>query len=155
MPTVFINGLAVPLPYQDKEGDPINEMHAHILGKVLHRRVKARLRWLLQRGEIAPEELPAKAEELCQMELVPHLTFDDGDDEDPILVEALGIARELIMTKMAEEGIPLPPPKNLDLHAKALVNGKPAIQEEARRRLEARYKAAVASVTLAEGASVE
>lgn len=141
MPTIFINGLAVPLPYRDgeKPGDPLQPIHRLILDMILHRRVKAKLRYLLDRGEILPSELQAKALALCEEPLKPYLTLDD-DEEDPVLVEAMVIAREVITSRMAQEN--LPPPKNLDLHAKQLVDNIPQLQETARKRLEARYRAA-------------
>lgn len=146
MPTVFIGTVAVPLPYRvgEQTGDPLTELHARILDTVLHRRVKAKLRWLLERGEILPQEIHTKASELCAQDLKPYATLDDGDDEDPILVEAMAIARDLIITRMAQEN--LPPPKNIDVHAKQIVDNVPAIQEQARRRVEARYRAAAALI---------
>jgi hypothetical protein len=141
MPTVFIAGLAVPLPSRFTKGDTIGEVAAWVLNDIQHRRVKAKLRWLLSRGDVDSNGLQAKALELCQAELVPYSTLDDGDeDTDPVLAEALTMAREMIVSRMAQEG--LPPPKGLDTHAKALVDGLPELQERARLRVEARYKAA-------------
>jgi hypothetical protein len=54
------------------------------------------------------------------------------------------MARDLIVQRMAQQG--LPPPKGLDEHAKALVKGLPELQERARLRIEARYKAASAVI---------
>lgn len=144
MPTIFISGIAVPLPYREGEmpGDPMTELHGRILDTIMHRRVKAKLRWLLDRGEILPQDIHAKASELCAQDLKPYATLDDGDDEDPVLLEAMAIARDLIVTRMAQEN--LPPPKNLDVHAKQIVDNVPTILEQARRRVEARYRAAEA-----------
>lgn len=142
MPTVFINGTAVALPYRAGEmpGDPLQDYQARILNNILHRRVKARLRWLLDRKEVFAEGIQAKAVELCSQPLKPYSTLDDGIDDDPILLEAMNIARELIISRMAQEN--LPPPKNIDIHAKQIVDNVPEIQEQARKRVEARYKAA-------------
>lgn len=142
MPTIFIEGTAVALPYREgeMEGDPMQEYQAIILDTILHRRVKARLRWLLDRGEIFAEGIQAKALELCSQPLKPYATLDDGIEDDPILIEAMVIARELITSRMAQEN--LPPPKNLDAHAKQLVDNVPQIHEQARLRVEARYRAA-------------
>lgn len=138
--TVFIDGLALSLPRKTFAPSPQTEADAEVLDLILHRRVVAKLRWLLQRGEVSREELQAKAIELCKIPLSPYSTLDDCDGEDPILTEALSIARELIVSRMAAEG--LPPPKGLDVHAKALVDAMPAIHEQARQRVEARFRAA-------------
>lgn len=142
MPTIFVNGVAIPLQPRQGElaGDPILVYHAQILDEILHRRVKAKLRYLLERGELYPQDVQAKAEELCAQDLKPYATLDDSDDEDPILIEAMIIARDIIISRMAAEG--LPPPKNLDLHAKQLVDNLPHLQEQARKRVEDRYRAA-------------
>lgn len=146
MATTFIDGQFVILPVRFAAGDTIGPAAAALLCDIQHRRVKARLRYLLDRGEIAPHELQAKAEELCCQELTVQSTFaDDDDNADPILDEALIIARELIVSRMAKEGIL--PPKGLDNHARALVEAVPEIQERARLRVEARYAAANSALT--------
>jgi hypothetical protein len=147
MPTVFINSLAVMLPSRFAAGDIIDEVAAAVLNDVQLKRIKARLRWALSRGDVNPDGLQARALELSKAELVPYATMDDDDEGetlDPVFVEALAMARELITSQMAKEG--LPPPKGLDLHAKALVDANPALQERARLRIEARYRAANAAI---------
>jgi hypothetical protein len=143
--TVFIDNLAVVLPSRFAEGDDIGEIAAKVLNDIHLRRIKAKLRWLLSRGEINVNEIQTKAIELNDAELLPYATLDDDDSEaDPIFMEAMSMARELIVGRMAKEG--LPPPKGLDAHAKALVDGMPEIQERARLRIEARYNAARAAI---------
>jgi hypothetical protein len=145
MPTVFIANLAVVLTSRFAAGDIADETAAKMLQEIQLRRIKARLRWLLSRGELAPEELQAKAEALLEVELTPYSTADDDDPEnDPVFVEAMTIARDLIILRMAQEG--LPPPKGIDLHAKALLDGMPDILERARLRIEARYRAASTAI---------
>lgn len=145
MPTVFIANLAVILPSRFAVGSIADEIAAKVLNDIHLRRVKAKLRWLLSRGEINANELQTRALELNEAELVPYATLDDDDSEaDPIFIEALSMAREIIVSRMAQEG--LPPPKGLDLHAKALVDAMPEIQEKARLRIEARYNAANAAI---------
>jgi hypothetical protein len=139
MHTVFVAGLAVSLPTRFEEGSTLDETEAAFLTNIQHRRVSARLRWLLARGEVDQFSIQEKADELCRAELVPWRTTDDSEEEDPILAEAMNIARELINSRMAQEG--LPPPKGLDIHAKQLVDAIPEIQEQARLRVEARYRA--------------
>lgn len=141
MATVFIEGVAVRLPERDgeREGEPMTLRQAQFLDNIQHKRVRAKLRYMFDRGELALSEAQAKANELCAQVPKPYLTLDDGVD-DPILTEAMVIAREVITARMAAEG--LPPPKNIDLHAKQLVDNIPELQERARLRVEARYAAA-------------
>lgn len=146
MPTVFIANLAVVLPVRFASGDTLEDNAASVLNEIHLRRIKARLRYLLSRGEIDGNEIQAKALELSNSEMLPYLTSDDDDTEsDPVYVEAISMARELIVSRMAQEG--LPPPRGLDLHAKALVDGMPELQEKARLRVEARYKAAAEAIS--------
>jgi hypothetical protein len=141
MPTVFIDNIAVLLPSRFALGDIINEAAAYTLNDIQQRRIKAKLRYLLARGDILQWDLQTKADELASQDLVPYMTLDDDEpNTDPILMEALAMARELIVGRMAQEG--LPPPKGLDIHAKALVDAMPDLQEKARLRIEARYRAA-------------
>ena len=144
MTTSFIAGKAVPLATIWSEGDLLDEIGAIMLNDIQHKRVKAKLRYLLQRGEIDANSLQAKADELMSQEL--SIISTDDDEDDPIIIEAIEIAKELINKRMAAEG--LPPPKGIELHAKALVEGVPEISERARLRVEARYRAA--SETLSE-----
>ena len=140
MPTVFVANLAVILPSRFASGGVIGETPAQLLNEIQHKRVKVRLRYLLERGELAGHEAQAKADELMRADLAPYLMPDDGDTPDPVMEEALAIAKELIVGRMAKEG--LLPPRGLDNHAKALVGAMPEIQERARLRIEERYRAA-------------
>lgn len=141
MPVAFIANIAVQLPIRFLPGQAIDDIAASVLNNIQQTRIKAKLRYLLTRGDILQWDLQAKAEELASQDLVPYLTLDDDEEgSDPILQEALSMAREMIVSRMAHEG--LPPPKGLDLHAKALVDGRPDLVEIARNRIEARYKAA-------------
>ena len=145
MPTVFIANMAITLPSRFAPGDIATEAAADMLNYVQLTRIKSRLRYMLAQGHVLADGLQAKAAELAEQELVPYaLTDDDEDANDPVLQEALAIARELIITRMAQQG--LPPPKGLDLHAKALVDGQPALQDRARARVEARYRAAASAI---------
>ena len=145
MPITIIDNIVISFPRKTLQGDPITEQGAALLCQIQKNRIVAKIRYLLTRGEISPAEVQGKVNALAAEPLVPYLTLDDdGAEGDPILEEALNIARELIVQRMAEEG--LPPPKGLDTHAKALVDNMPAIQEQARVRIEARYKAAAAAL---------
>ena len=141
MSTVFIDNKAISLPIRFASGDTMDDIAASVLNEIHLQRIRNRLRYALSRGDITADGLQAKADELHSLDLVPHMTLDDDDAEsDPVMQEALSMARELIVTRMANEG--LPPPKGLDQHAIALVNGMPALQERARQRVEARLRAA-------------
>lgn len=144
MPTVFINNLAVVLPSRFAAGQEIGENAAAVLNEIQHQRVRVRLRRLVQRGELAEEEIQPKADAFMAEELEPYGVGDEDIENDPVFKEALGMARELIVGRMAAEG--LPPPKGIDNHAKALVEGMPALMEKARLRVEARYRAAAAAI---------
>jgi hypothetical protein len=128
------------LPSRFSAGDLATEVAAKILNQIQHQRVRAKHLYLLERGEVVPENLQAKADELMEQELLPYLTSADNEDDDPVMVEALSIARDLIIARLAQEGCL--PPKGIDFHAKALVDGNPAIYEQARKRVEARFAAA-------------
>lgn len=144
MATVFIDGKAISLHRRFAEGDVMDEIIADILNSIQKRRIMARIRYMLRRREISEAEAPAKILQLYEEELTLYSIYDDEDNPDPILEEAMGMARELIVTRMAQEG--LPPPKGLDTHARALVDGMPDLQEKARLRVEARYQAAQAAL---------
>lgn len=141
MPTVFIANMAVKLPSRFAEGDIATETAAGLLNEIQVNRVRAQLRHAFERGKLAPEELQGKADELMAQPLRPGTTTDDDPEtDDPIMHEALSIARELIVSRMAAEG--LPPPKGIDTHAKQLVDNMSEIYDKARLRLEARHRAA-------------
>ena len=145
MPTVFIANCAVALPQRFAAGDIINEVAAQVLCNIQLLRIKERLRRQFAKGDISIVELQSRANAYAEQDLVPYATLDDEDAEnDPILCEALAIASDLIIRRMAAEG--LPPPKGLDTHARALVDAMPELQEKARLRIEARYRAANAVI---------
>jgi hypothetical protein len=140
--TVFIANLAVRLP---RRYTTLTAEACDILNDIHCKRIKAKLRYMLDRGELAPQDAQAKADELVAAGLSLAPTPDDDDSgPDAIQAEALAIARDLIVSRMAKEN--LQPPKGLDLHAKALVDAMPEIQEQARLRLQARFAAANAAI---------
>lgn len=142
MATVFIGQLAVALPAPFAEGDILDETGADVLNFVQRRRVTARLTAMLKKGNIDERQLHAKALELFAQPMTAGVTLDDEDDamSDPVLAEAMEMARNLITQKLAKEN--LPPPKNLDEHAKQVVDALPALVEQARQRVETRYRIA-------------
>lgn len=141
MPTLFIANTLVVVPARFVEGSVLDEVSAAILNDIHIRRLRARIAYLLQRGELGPEEVQAKAFAIAQEDLAPGIKEADDDLPDPIYSEAVGIACDLILRKMREQG--LPEPKHIAEHAKALVEGNPAFEEQARKRLEARHRAAM------------
>jgi hypothetical protein len=141
---VMIDNKPIDLPSRFKAGDEMTANAANVLNMILLRRIRARLHYLLEKRELTPEEVPAKALSLVDMDLVPFGVAADLDDEDgagdPIYAEALEIAKQLIVARMNKLG--LPTPKNLDIHAKAAVDSQPQIRAAAQARVEARLKAA-------------
>lgn len=142
MGTVLIGTTLVPLPQKYLSGQEMDDVIASMLNDIRNQRTMAKLRYLFDRGEINADNIQAKALEIQSEPLRYVRGANDLEDEksDPILEEALGIARELIISRMAKEG--LPPPKGLDTHAKALVEAMPQIYERARLRIEAKYRTA-------------
>lgn len=145
MPLTFISGIAVELPQRFTAGQAIDETEAEILSQIHVSRIRGRLGWMLKQGTITEAELPSKAEELALLDLSP-LTINEADEDDPILAEALIIARDMITQRLASEG--LAPPKNLDEHAKVLIDALPHIRAMAVKRLEERHKIARESLIL-------
>jgi hypothetical protein len=145
MPIAIIDSMVISFPRKTAQGDPLTEQDAALLCYIQRNRIVSKIRYLLARGEISHAEVQGKANELAEQPMLPYLTLDDeGAEGDPILEEAMAIARDLIVKRMAEEG--LPPPKGLDTHAKALVDNMPALLEQARLRVEAKYRAAEAAL---------
>lgn len=147
MLTVFIGGLAVRLAPRFAEGDIIDETAAVVLTRVWTARLAQRLRWLQSRGELDWPSMQAKADELALQPLGPPALSDTlSGDNDPVLQEAMTMAREIINAHMAQENLPVP--KAIDEHARALLDGMPHLIERARARVEARYEVANAALGL-------
>ena len=146
MPTVFIASQAILLPMRFAPGAMCSEHEAAILHDIQRKRLVARVHYLVQKGELTSDQIQQKVNEFCAAELAPRALLEDDDEgeTDPIFAEALDIARTLIITSMAQQGFP--PPKGLDAHARALVDGNPTVVEQARLRVEARYRAAVQAI---------
>ena len=142
MATVFIAGTAVVLPSRFAEGQCLDPLDAALLNQIWLKRLYTRLRRLLALGQLDAQSVEAKIAEMHTEDMTPYSLAQDADEDDPVLLEAIEIAKEIITQRMAQEN--MMPPKNLDNHAKALVEGMPAIVEQARMRVEARYQAAVA-----------
>lgn len=140
MPLVFIPPFALNLPSRFAAGDLLDETFAEFLNQLQLKRVRSKLRHMYGRGEISDENAQAIANALCKQPLAAHISSSDDDLPDPIGDEALAIARDLIISRMAHEG--LPPPRGLDNHAKVLLEARPEILERARKRVEARFVAA-------------
>lgn len=136
MPVTFINGIVVDLPVRFEAGQVIDEAGATILTEIYLGRMRSRLNHLLKQGTINKDGLQRKALELSEKELSVRY-IENSEEDDPIAVEALIIARDLIVARMTAEHMPLP--ANLDNHAQALVNAMPEIRERARARVELRY----------------
>jgi hypothetical protein len=142
--TEFICGVAVVLPPVYFVGEPMDETVVEMLHRLHVGRVTARIHFMLAKGLIGNEEIYAKAQEIAAEGLRNYVP--EADDDDPVQIEAMTMARSLIVSRMSAEG--LPPPKGLDAHAKALIEGMPALLEQARKRVEARYRAAAQLISL-------
>jgi polyhydroxyalkanoate synthesis regulator phasin len=143
MPIAFVDNKLLVLPTICHVGKPLTAIDAEMLNEIKINRTMTKLRYLIKRGELNQEEVQAKVNELMQQPLEPYGPLTD-DDNDPITLEAISIATELITTFMAKEN--LPPPKNITDHAKALIQAMPKIYEQARLRLEAQYRAAAETI---------
>lgn len=142
MPTTFIAGLAVNLPSRFKEGYVLDADDAELLNQIWLKRVVSRVRRLLALGQLDAQSIDAKVSEFHAEDLTPYSVATDAAEDDPVLLEAFDMAKELISQRMAKDNVP--PPKNLDIHAAALVEGIPALVEQARMRIEMRHQAAAA-----------
>ena len=125
MPTVFIAGMAVNLPSRFKAGHVLDHADAALGNQIWLKRLAARLRRLLKLGQIDATSIDERVREIHAEELAPYSIAQDADDDDPVLAEAMEMAKALITQRMAQENIP--PPKNLDAHARAVIEGVPAI----------------------------
>ena len=54
--------------------------------------------------------------------------------EDPVYVEAMSLAREMIEIRLASQNLPVP--RNIDLHAEALLEARPDLLLQAKNRIE-------------------
>ena len=149
MPTVFINGTAVVLATRFTAGQPMSPTGAALLNAIWQKRVAVRLRRLLTLGQIDKNGIPAKIAAFAAEELTPYSIAQDADDNDPVLEEAREVAKAILLHELAKANTP--PPRSLDGHIQALIEGMPGIIEQARLRVEARYKAV--SDLLAPGAT--
>jgi hypothetical protein len=140
MTTTFIDNVAVPLALRYHGGNILDENGAEVLHYIWSKRLLTRLRYIFEKGETDPVILQLKAAEIAASPMRPYTIVDDAEENDPILLEAMEIARNAIKTKLQAEGLPIP--AKLDIHARALVEGVPVIIEEATRRIEARLRAA-------------
>lgn len=142
MPTTYIANLALELPARYAAGDTMDELGAALLNREYIKRVSARIRYRFDHNDLNELTMQAGA---YKMGL--EFTFiesdadaDDMDENDPVFIEGLKIAKELILRELSESGISEIP--NLDMHARALYEGSEAIRDRARQRCETRWRTA-------------
>jgi hypothetical protein len=136
----MIDNTLVQLPIRYKAGDIIDDYVAAILNEIQLQRIRAKLHEMVKKNEISPDELQRKAIELSHLPLLPYSPYDEELSADPAMDEALIIARQIIQNKLDEEGQMAP--KNIDTHARALIAAMPEILNQAKTRVEARFRAA-------------
>ena len=90
--------------------------------------------------------MQAKAEEIADTVLFS--SFEEYNNDDPVMEEARSIAKELIIAHSARETIPLPSPDKLVEIIDALITARQEIYERAEKRLEIRYKIALITLSL-------
>lgn len=139
MPTVYIANKAIDLPVKFVAGQVLSEAEALFFNREYLKRLGAQIRWRKDRKEIDERNIQPEATKLGLNFVFHESQIDDTDDDnDPVIAEAMKIAIELIRKEMATSGITEIP--NLEIHAKAVVEGSQAIRDKARARVEARWK---------------
>lgn len=68
-------------------------------------------------------------------------SFAEQNNSDPIMTEAIIIAKEQLELRLEAEGLPVP--TGIEAHTKVLAENNEAIQAEARLRVEARLRASL------------
>lgn len=128
-------------------GQILTEEEAELFGEIQADAVADRMEtWLASQTQVdpRPEEIQSVASAFAET-LLNDTSFAHATD--PVWTEALALAREMILTKLAAQG--LPAPKTLDAHAAAVITGDPELLRKARVRVEARIevgRAALAQV---------
>ncbi len=142
MPTAYIAEQIVDLPVRFLAGHILTEAEAEVANREYLKRLAARIRYRYDHGEITSETMQDIGTKMAlDFEFSESdMAADEADDNDPVRIEGLKIARELIKAELATTGITDIP--NLDIHAKALYEGNPAIRERAKQRCEIRWKTA-------------
>ena len=146
MPLAQIDGITLELPLLFNAGDIIDDDGAWALNEMMLTRLRERTRWRLRQGVVTTITVQSVVEEM-----VSAFTFDSGepcDVDEPVMEEAITLAREMITKSLAKDG--LPPPKNLEEHAKTLAEQSDQLRERARLRVEARLNAALAALSAQE-----
>lgn len=142
MPTAYIANSALELPVRFIAGQELDEVEAQILNREYMKRLVSRIRYRYDHNEFNDETIHAGAFKMgLEFNFIEaDAELSDIDENDPVFVEGMKIARELILQQLSESGLSEIP--NLDMHAKALYEGSEAIRDRARQRCETRWKIA-------------
>lgn len=123
-------------------GDTVDAAISALLHNTLIMRLRSRIAWRLEKGRLAEADVAAEAQRLWLEISFENDDFDLGDD--PIDAEAFAIAKELITSQLAKEGLAVP--KGIDDHARTLASESEAIRAKAKARVDAKRAVAVAAV---------
>lgn len=128
--------LSVTFPDRIKPGTPLTTTEAQCLNRILTARMRHYVRKWLDSG-ISPQEAQAQLLGFAQVH-----EFNEKLDEnlDPQTLEARRIAREMVIAKLAKEGLAARE-ETLEVHI-AAVSKLPQVIERAKQILEARRLAA-------------
>ena len=129
----FIGNQTVPLPRRAVAGQALTPVEAAILTEIHHARIASQLRYMLAKGTITKRQLQQKAIELAKL---PLTAGADEDASDPVLLEAIALAKEMLTAEAVREGLPT---KTIEARAKAVVDANPALRAKAQERLAAKY----------------
>jgi hypothetical protein len=145
MPTAYIAQQAIDLPVRFTEGQELSEFEALLLNKEYIKRLAAQVRYRIDQGHVHEFNIMEVSHALADSFLFSELNDNDPpDDNDPVYIEGIRIAKDMIMAQLADTGVTEIP--NIETHALALYRASPEIQEQARHRLETRWRVAQSMV---------
>lgn len=142
MPTAYIANIALELPVRFITGQVLDVTEADILNREYMKRLIAQVRYRYDHNELNDDSIHAGA-----FTMGINFVFNEAnaketedDENDPVFIEGMKIAREMIIKELADSGLTEIP--NIDNHARALFDGSEAIRIRARQRCETRWRMA-------------
>lgn len=145
--TVFIHETAIRLRDTFPPGHILTASDAAVLNTIFLNRFVSRMGWKLKRedGAVSAAQIAAWAGEVAESVALMDST---GEMDDPIREEALQLARDMILEKLAEDNLPSPP--GIEVHAEELLEGMPQLLDQAKRRMEIRREVAAQALNALE-----
>lgn len=142
MPTVYIADSAIELPVRFVTGQVLSEVEAQLLNREYMKRLISRIRYRYDHSEFDDNSIHDGAFKMgLEFAFIEaDANAEDVDENDPVFIEGMKIARELILQQLSENGLTEIP--NLDSHARALYEGSEAVRVRARQRCETRWRLA-------------